>query len=136
MRALIQRVTAAGVYIDGELERRIGPGLVILLGVASTDALEDLNYLADKVTQLRIFNDGEGKMNRSLTDAGGQALVVSQFTLYGDTSKGRRPGFSQAAPPELAEPMYEAFADAVPDISLAPRAGRPGLVVLRSFVAV
>ncbi len=113
MRALIQRVTEAGVSAEGKGENRIGPGLVILLGVAASDTPEDLEYLVDKVTNLRIFNDDEGKMNRSVLDIGGEALVISQFTLYSDTRRGRRPGFTDAASPDSAEPLYEAFADAV-----------------------
>ena len=113
MRALIQRVSEAGVSAEGKAENRIGPGLVILLGVATSDTTEQLAYLVDKVANLRIFDDDKGRMNRSLLDTGGQALVISQFTLYGDTRRGRRPGFTAAAPPESAEPLYEAFADAV-----------------------
>ena len=112
MRALIQRVSRGGVSAD-EGENRIGPGLVILLGVASTDTHQDLDYLVEKVTNLRIFNDDEGKMNRSLLDIGGEALVISQFTLYADTRRGRRPGFTDAAPADTAEPLYVAFANEI-----------------------
>ncbi len=109
MRAVLQRVTQARVLVEGEVVGVIGPGLLVLLGVAASDTLEEVHWLADKVLGLRIFNDAEGKMNRSVADVGGAVLVVSQFTLYGDCRKGRRPSFIDAAPPELAVPLYEAF---------------------------
>ena len=111
MRALIQRVQSASVSIDGETVGSIQRGLLILLGVTHTDTEEDAAYLAEKTANLRIFRDSEDKMNLSLLDIHGEALVVSQFTLYGDCRKGRRPGFSDAARPELAEPLYEKFKD-------------------------
>ena len=113
MRALLQRVTAGKVTIGGTTSGEIGPGLVILLGVTGSDTLEDVRYLSAKCVELRIFEDEAGKMNRSLLDVGGAALIVSQFTLYGDASHGRRPSFTRAARPELAEPLYEAFIEAV-----------------------
>ncbi len=113
MRALLQRVTAGKVTIGGAISGEIGPGLVILLGVTGSDTLEDVRYLSAKCVELRIFEDEAGKMNRSLLDVGGAALIVSQFTLYGDASHGRRPSFTRAARPELAEPLYEAFIEAV-----------------------
>ncbi len=122
MRALIQRVTSGGVSAD-EGETRIGPGLVILLGIAPSDTLQDSDYLVEKMTNLRIFNDDEGKMNRSLLDIGGEALVISQFTLYADTSRGRRPGFNDAAPPETAEPLYDAFTEAIEQKGVAVKRG-------------
>jgi D-tyrosyl-tRNA(Tyr) deacylase len=111
MRAVIQRVTAADVQVDHEIVGRIGTGLLVLLGIARTDEEKHADYLADKVVNLRIFEDGEGKMNRSLLETGGELLVVSQFTLLGDCQKGRRPSFVEAAPPERAEQLYEYFVD-------------------------
>lgn len=111
MRALIQRVTRGSVSIDGRIVGEIGPGLVILFGVTHSDTEKDAVYLAEKVANLRIFCDEEGKMNRSLIESGGDALVVSQFTLYGDCRKGRRPGFSEAALPDQAIPLYEKFVE-------------------------
>lgn len=109
MRALIQRVRKASVTIDGGIAGEIGAGLLILFGVTHSDTEKDAVYLAEKVANLRIFCDEEGKMNRSLIESGGEALVVSQFTLYGDCRKGRRPGFSEAALPAQAIPLYEKF---------------------------
>lgn len=109
MRALIQRVTEAGVRVDGESIAAIGPGLLIFLGVTHGDTEAGADWLADKVAGLRIFGDAAGKMNLSLLESGGEALVVSQFTLYGDCRKGRRPGFDQAAPPNMANDLYEYF---------------------------
>ena len=109
MRALIQRVCRATVRVDEQVVGQIDRGLLILLGISDTDGLSDVEYVAEKCANLRIFEDDQGKMNRSLIDTGGQVLVVSQFTLYGDTRKGRRPGFNRAAPPDIAESMYEQF---------------------------
>ena len=113
MRACIQRVSQAEVAVDGEVIGRIGRGLVVLLGVAHEDGQGQVDWLADKIVGLRIFEDEAGKMNRSLAEVGGAMLVVSQFTLYGDSRKGRRPSFTDAAPPELAEQLYEAFVESV-----------------------
>src|SRR5229473_2495652 len=113
MRAVIQRVSKAGVTVGGEVTGSIERGLLVLLGVAPTDTPAEAQWLADKVVGLRIFNDDDGKLNRSVLDVGGGILVVSQFTLYGDCRKGRRPSFIGAAAPELAEPLYEAFVNAV-----------------------
>ena len=101
MRALIQRVSEAGVEVDGEVVGRIGPGLLVLLGIGATDAQADVAPMAGKIANMRIFPDQQGRFNRSLLDTGGAALLVSQFTLYADTRKGRRPSFVHAAPPEL-----------------------------------
>jgi D-tyrosyl-tRNA(Tyr) deacylase len=109
MRIVLQRVTRAHVEVAGETVGSIGPGLVILLGVTHLDTREDADYLASKVTQLRIFPDQASRMNLSLLDVGGALLIVSQFTLYGDCRKGRRPGFDQAAPPEYARDLYDYF---------------------------
>lgn len=109
MRIVLQRVTSAHVDVEGETVGSIGHGLLVLLGVTHADTREDADYLASKVVQLRIFPDDAGRMNRSLLDTGGALLVVSQFTLYGDCRKGRRPGFDQAAPPEQARELYEYF---------------------------
>ena len=109
MRAVIQRVTRAGVTVEGEVVGVIGPGLVVLLGVARNDDEGDAKSLLEKIAGLRIFADEAGKFNRSLVDVEGELLVVSQFTLLGDCRKGRRPSFSDAAPPELAESLYDHF---------------------------
>ena len=113
MRAVVQCVSRAGVEIGGIKTAEIGRGLVILLGIRSGDSATDLVWMADKIIHLRIFPDDNGKMNNSLADIHGDMLIVSQFTLYGDCRKGRRPGFSAAAPPEIAEPLYHQFVDAV-----------------------
>ena len=109
MRTVIQRVSRARVTVEGRVTGEIGAGLVVLLGVGREDNSEAAAYLAEKTANLRIFNDAEGKMNRSLIDVGGAALVVSQFTLYGDARGQRRPGFTRAAPPEEANRLYEEF---------------------------
>ena len=106
---MLQRVTRASVRVAGETVGEIGPGLVVLLGVARDDGERDALYLAEKVLSLRVFEDAEGRMNLSLAEAGGALLAVSQFTLYGDARKGRRPSWLDAAPPELARPLYEFF---------------------------
>lgn len=109
MRAVLQRVTRASVRVEGETVGEIACGLVVLLGIAHDDGAEDIKYLVEKIAALRIFEDAEGRMNLSVTDVGGGLLVVSQFTLYGDARRGRRPSWSMAAPPETAEPLYESF---------------------------
>jgi D-tyrosyl-tRNA(Tyr) deacylase len=109
MRAVLQRVTRASVRVGGETVGEIGAGLVVLLGVARDDGESDASYLVEKVLNLRVFEDAEGRMNLSLAEAGGALLAVSQFTLYGDARKGRRPSWFDAAPPELARPLYEFF---------------------------
>ncbi len=109
MRGVVQRVSSARVSVAGEVTGEIGKGILLLLGVASNDTEEDARYLVDKVLNLRIFEDAEGKMNLSLLDISGGLLVVSQFTLYGDTRRGRRPSFINAAPPEQANRLYEYF---------------------------
>jgi D-tyrosyl-tRNA(Tyr) deacylase len=113
MRALLQRVSRAEVRVAGERVAAVGPGLLVLLGVGHADDEPTTDALARRVVELRVFRDDTGRTNRSLIDVGGEALVVSQFTLFADTSRGRRPGFVGAAPPELAERLYERFAAAV-----------------------
>jgi D-tyrosyl-tRNA(Tyr) deacylase len=113
MRAVVQRVRSCRVVVAGEVVGEIGPGLLVLLGIRTGDTASQARWLADKIVGLRIFEDDQGKMNVSVADAGGPILVVSQFTLYGDCHKGRRPSFIDAARPEVAEPLYEAFIHAV-----------------------
>jgi D-tyrosyl-tRNA(Tyr) deacylase len=129
MRAVVQRVSRARVVIDGETVGEIGPGLLILLGVTHDDTPEAAAWLAEKVVGLRLFNDADGKMNRDLTEVGGGALVVSQFTLYGDCQKGRRPSFLAAARPEVAIPLYEAFVNAVRALGVPTATGRFGALM-------
>jgi D-tyrosyl-tRNA(Tyr) deacylase len=129
MRVVLQRVSRARVTVGDETTGEIGPGLLVLLGVAPSDTPEQARWLADKVVGLRVFNDADGKMNRSLLDVGGSALVVSQFTLYGDCRKGRRPSFIGAAGPELAVPLYEAFVDAVRAQGVPTATGRFGAMM-------
>ena len=111
MRAVVQRVTRARVTIDGEIVGEIGNGLVVLLGIARDDTKDDADYLAPKIIALRIFDDAEGRMNVSVKDIDGGLLVVSQFTLYGDVRRGLRPSWSDAAAPEIAEPLYDYFVE-------------------------
>ncbi|HLY20074.1 MAG TPA: D-aminoacyl-tRNA deacylase [Bryobacteraceae bacterium] len=109
MRMVIQRVRQASVEVDGQISGAIGPGLLVLLGIAKTDSAHEVEYMVGKVLGMRIFPDEDGKMNRSIQEAGGGLLVVSQFTLYGDCRKGRRPSFDLAASPERAAGLYEYF---------------------------
>lgn len=113
MRAVIQRVSRASVKIDGAIHGEISHGMLVLLGIRGSDTESDLQWLAEKVVHLRIFEDQQGKMNKSLADIDGEMLIISQFTLYGDCRKGRRPGFSSAAAPEIAEPLYRQFIEEV-----------------------
>lgn len=124
MRAVIQRVTHSRVTVDGAVVGEIGRGLLVLLGVARSDTPADAAQLAKKIVHLRVFEDPEGRMNRSLLDTGGQMLVVSQFTLLGDCHKGRRPSFARAAPPELAQALYEDFVEKVRAVGLRVATGR------------
>ncbi len=124
MRAVVQRVAGAAVRVGDETLGAIGPGLVVLLGVAREDGPDQAAQLAHKIAHLRIFDDDAGKLNRSVADLGGSVLVVSQFTLYGDTSRGRRPSFVQAAPPEQAEPLCDQFAARLRDLGLTVSTGR------------
>ncbi|MBI5928068.1 MAG: D-tyrosyl-tRNA(Tyr) deacylase [Chloroflexi bacterium] len=111
MRAVVQRVTKGSVMVEGQVTGAVEQGFVILLGVKNGDTEAEARWLASKVAGLRIFDDDEGKMNRSLLDVGGGALVVSQFTLYADARRGKRPGFTDAAPPEIAEPLVNRFVE-------------------------
>ena len=111
MRAVVQRVTSARVEVAGRIAGEIGAGFLVLLGVARDDAGSDADYLAEKIANLRVFDDDEGKMNRSLLETGGAMLVVSQFTLYGDVRRGRRPSYSDAAEPEKANELYQYFVE-------------------------
>jgi D-tyrosyl-tRNA(Tyr) deacylase len=129
MRAVVQRVSRARVVIDQEVAGEIGRGLLVLLGVGRNDTAEQARWLADKIVGLRIFPDEHSKMNRSLAEVGGEALVVSQFTLYGDCQKGRRPSFVDAAPPELAIPLYEEFVTAVRSLGIRTATGRFGAMM-------
>jgi len=124
MKACIQRVRRARVMVGGEVAGQIGTGVVVLLGVAAGDSLSDARTLAAKVASLRIFDDDQGKMNRSLAEVGGAMLVVSQFTLLADCRKGRRPSFTDAAPPELAAQLYQAFVEAVEQAGVPVATGR------------
>jgi D-aminoacyl-tRNA deacylase len=126
VRAILQRVSRAEVRVDGEVIGAIGPGLVVLLGVGPDDEDGVADALARKVAELRIFADDEGRTNRSLLDVGGEALVVSQFTLFADTSRGRRPGFTGAALPDQAIPLYERFAAALEGLGVRVARGRFG----------
>ena len=124
MRAVIQRVSRAKVTVAGEIAGEIGLGLLVLLGVGQQDNEGNADYLADKIAGLRIFEDDAGKMNRSLAEVGGAVLVVSQFTLYGDVRKGRRPSFDGAAPPQRARELYEYFVNRIRDRGLRCETGR------------
>jgi len=124
MRAVIQRVSRAQVTVEEEIVGKIGRGLMVLLGVTHTDSEADADYLADKIAGLRIFEDELGKMNLDTAAAGGQILVVSQFTLYGDGRRGKRPSFDAAAPPEHARQLYEYFVQRIRDAGLPCQTGR------------
>ena len=134
MRALIQRVTEAAVRVDGDVVGAIGPGLLILLGVGPDDTAAIAEMLAEKTAQMRIFSDVDGKFNLSLIDSGGAALVVSQFTLYADTRRGRRPGFSGAAPPEIAAPLVDAYAEALRQQGVRVATGQFGAMMQVSLI--
>jgi D-aminoacyl-tRNA deacylase len=126
VRAVVSRVLWARVVADGELTGEIGPGLLVLVGVTHADTEADAGWLAAKLATLRVFDDDQGRMNRSLTETGGAALVVSQFTLYGDARKGRRPSYLAAAPPEQAAPLVEAVAKSLAGSGIQVAGGRFG----------
>lgn len=124
MRAIVQRVARAQVTVNGQVTGKIGRGLLVLLGVSRTDTRADANYLADKIAGLRIFEDESGKMNLDAAAVQGSILVVSQFTLYGDVRRGKRPSFDDAAPPQQARELYEYFVDRVRAAGLQCQTGR------------
>jgi len=124
MRAVVQRVSRAQVTVNGEITGQIGLGLLILLGVGRDDTEADAIYLSEKIAGLRVFEDAEGKMNLSVQDVGGSVLAVSQFTLYGDVRRGKRPSFDAAAPPEKAHPLYEFFVEKIRAAGLHCETGR------------
>jgi D-tyrosyl-tRNA(Tyr) deacylase len=126
MRAVLQRVRRAQVTVAGAIVGEIASGWLVLIGIGPTDRSKDVAWLADKVANLRAFDDADGKMNLSVQDVGGAVLVVSQFTLYGDCLKGRRPGFTAAAPPAVAEPLYEEFVTALKMLGVPVATGRFG----------
>ena len=130
MRAVIQRVRRGKVSVDGRRVAEIGPGMVILLGVGHDDAVETAHALAEKIAYLRVFEDEQGKMNLSVRDIGGQAIVVSQFTLYADTRKGRRPSFIDAALPDVARPLVDHFARVLNDMGVPAQTGEFGAHML------
>ena len=134
MRALLQRTSGARVRVGDEVVGEVGPGLVVLLGIGPDDDEAVADALARRVTELRIFDDADGRTNLSLTDVGGGALVVSQFTLYADTRRGRRPGFTGAAAPELAERLYVRFADDLRGLGVEVATGRFGAVMAVELV--
>ncbi|MCL1817775.1 MAG: D-aminoacyl-tRNA deacylase [Spirochaetaceae bacterium] len=124
MRAVVQLVRDCEVSVSGELVSRLDKGLLVYLGVSGKDTSEDIDYLSAKVVNLRVFPDENGKMNKSLYDSGEGIMVISQFTLYGDTRKGRRPSYDEAAPPAAAEKLYLAFLDKLKDLGFSPVCGR------------
>src|SRR5205085_6181806 len=123
MRALLQRVSRASVTVDGQVVGQIGQGLLVLLGIGQGDSEVQVKTLADKIVYLRIFGDDEGKMNRSILDVGGEVLVISQFTLYANMRRGRRPSFTDAAPPAIAEPLVERFMKVIAGYGLKVEGG-------------
>jgi D-tyrosyl-tRNA(Tyr) deacylase len=134
MRAVLQRVSQASVTVGDEVVGAIGQGLLILLGIGVGDSEAEARLLAEKTANLRIFADEEGRFNRSLLDIGGEALVVSQFTLYADTRRGRRPSFSDAAPPEIAAPLVDVFAGELRRLGVAVSTGRFGAMMRVALV--
>ena len=126
MRVVLQRVNQGNVTVDGQVIAEVGLGLVILLGVGPQDGGEQVDYLVNKIANLRIFEDDHGKINRSILDVGGDAIVVSQFTLYADTRKGRRPSFTDAAPPQVASPLVDLFAEKLSALGVPTQTGQFG----------
>lgn len=134
MRAVLQRVSRAEVTVDGERVASIGRGYLVLLGVTHTDSETDARYIADKIASLRLFEDEAGKINLGITDIGGEVLLVSQFTLYADCRKGRRPSFTDAAPPEMADRLYQRVAEMLREAGLPVQTGVFGAHMLVSLV--
>ena len=130
MRIVLQRVRKARVSVNDRAIAEIGPGLVLMVGIGPTDGEEQARYLADKIANLRIFEDQAGKINRSLLDVGGEVIVVSQFTLYADTRKGRRPSFTDAAAPQIAQPLVESFAALLVERGIPTQTGEFGAHML------
>lgn len=126
MRVILQRVNQGSVTVDGQTIAEIGLGLVILVGVGPDDSEAQIDYLVNKIAHLRIFEDGQGKINRSVLDVCGAAIVVSQFTLYADTRKGRRPSFTDAAPPDIASPLVDRFAEKLAALGVPTQTGEFG----------
>lgn len=126
MRAVVQKVSSSKVTVDEEIVGQINQGLLVLLGVTHDDTSKDVDYMVDKITNLRIFEDAEGKMNLSIKDVKGEILAVSQFTLYGDARRGRRPSFSDAARPDIANPLYEEFVEKVKNQGINVGTGKFG----------
>jgi D-tyrosyl-tRNA(Tyr) deacylase len=123
MRAVVQRMSRADVRVDGAVRARCGPGFLVLLGIATGDGEQEVARLAGKVARLRVFEDGAGRFDRSLLDVGGEVLVVSQFTLIADTARGNRPSFTAAAPPEVAEPLYQRFCEVLRELGVPVQTG-------------
>lgn len=130
MRVLLQRVSHGKVSVENRTVAEIGHGLVILLGIGPQDGIEQINYLAEKIANMRIFEDEQGKFNRSILDTHGEAIVVSQFTLYADTHKGRRPSFTDAAPPDIASPLVDEFSLALQRMGVPTQTGEFGAHML------
>jgi len=129
MRCVIQRVSNASVTVDGKISGKINKGVVVLVGIQAADTIREINWMTEKIANLRIFVDSDDKMNLSLLDIHGEMLIVSQFTLYGDCRKGRRPGYSSAAPPEIAEPLYEKFIERVRQMNIPAATGKFGAMM-------
>lgn len=130
MKVVLQRVASGRVIVDGQTVAEIGQGIVVLLGIGHDDGEQEARYLVEKIVNLRIFEDEQGKMNRSLLDVGGDALVVSQFTLYADTRKGRRPSFTKAALPEAARPLVDRFVELLTEAGVTAKSGEFGAHML------
>jgi D-tyrosyl-tRNA(Tyr) deacylase len=134
MRAVVQRVSEASVLVAGEVVGQIGPGLAVLIGVRQGDTEADARYLAEKTAHLRVFGDTEGRMNRSIIERGGGVLVISQFTLYGDVRRGRRPSYAEAAAPDVAEALYLRYGDFLREQGLSVETGRFGAMMRVNLV--
>jgi D-tyrosyl-tRNA(Tyr) deacylase len=134
MRAVVQRARACSIEVGGDTVSELEHGLLVYLGVTEKDGAESVRYVAEKVAHLRIFEDEDGKMNRSVIETGGGVCVVSQFTLYGDTRKGRRPSYNRAAPPEAATPIYESFVSHLSNLGLEVKTGVFGAMMNVGYV--